>query len=364
MKLGAYDFLVKPFDPVGSLVASVRRALGYKQLVERNRYLEHRVSLEGRFEEMVGTSPRMHRVFALIESVAPTDATVLVFGESGTGKELVASAIHRRSERRANPFVVINCGALAESVIDSELFGHVSGAFTGATSSRRGLFQEASGGTLFLDEVGELPPATQVRLLRVLQEGEIRPVGSNDAKKVNVRVIAATHRDLQKEVKEGRFREDLFYRINVVTIGLPSLRERHEDLAALVWHFVEKHATKLKKTVTGIEPRALELLTRHSWPGNVRELENALKRAVILTHGPILATDTLPPGIVEETASIRPSSFAPRPLAEIERDHILLTLEHTGWRIEGPSGAASSLDLKPATLRSRMQKLGIRRPSS
>jgi DNA-binding NtrC family response regulator len=364
MKLGAYDFLVKPFDPVDTLVSTVQRAVEYKTLVERNRFLERQAALAGRFDQIVGSSPPMRRLYTLIESVAPTDATVLLLGESGTGKELVASAIHTHSARKKRNFVPVNCAALTESVIDSELFGHVAGAFTGATTNRRGLFQEASGGTLFLDEIGEIPPATQVRLLRAVQESEVRPVGSNQSVKVDVRLIAATNRDLREEVQQGRFRQDLFYRLNVVSIKLPPLREREGDLPALVQHFITKYAARLERSVTGISPEAMDRLRSHSWPGNVRELENAIEHAVILTRGEVITEDALPAPVTDPPSVRHARSYTPRTLREVERDHIVRTLDLTDWRVEGRTGAAAVLGLKPATLRSRMQKLGIRRPVS
>jgi DNA-binding NtrC family response regulator len=362
MKLGAYDFLVKPFDPIDTLVSTVRRAVDYKSLVERNTFLERQAALAGRFEQIVGTSAPMRRLYTLIESVAPTDATVLLMGESGTGKELVASAIHKHSRRKRRHFVAVNCAALTESVIDSELFGHAAGAFTGATSNRRGLFEEATEGTLFLDEIGEVPPATQIKLLRAVQEGEVRPVGTNQPVTVDVRLIAATNRDLRQEVQEGRFRQDLYYRLNVVSITLPPLREREGDIPALTHHFVQKYAARLDRSVTGISPEAMDRLVGYPWPGNVRELENAIEHAVILTRGEIITDGALPAQLLDPPSSRAVRSYAARPLKEVEREHIIKTLEVTGWQVEGRTGAAAVLGLKPATLRSRMQKLGIRRP--
>jgi transcriptional regulator with GAF, ATPase, and Fis domain len=244
-------------------------------------------------------------VFRVIESVAPTDATVLVLGESGTGKELIARAIHARSHRQGQPFVAINSSSLPDTLLESELFGHVRGAFSGATGNRVGLFQEASGGTLFLDEVGDISPALQVRLLRVLQEGEIKPVGANEVRKVDVRVVAATHRDLGAAVKSGRFREDLFYRLDVVPLRLPPLRERDEDLLLLTRHFVHKYAQKYAKAAEGIEPAGVQALRAHLWPGNVRELENVLQQAVILSDERLVRVRDLA-GILGERAPRSP----------------------------------------------------------
>jgi two-component system response regulator HydG len=297
MRRGAYDYLVKPFEENEILLSSVQRALAHKRLVERNRYLEQRLEVTDRFEDLVGASAGMRSVVGLVETVASTDATVLVLGESGTGKELVVRAIHRRSRRRDKPFMAINCGALAESILESELFGHAKGAFTGAATSRRGLFEEAQGGTVFLDEVGELPPSVQVRLLRVLQEREVRPIGSNEAHRVDVRIVAATNRDLGAEVAEGRFRQDLFYRLNVVTIDVPPLRARMDDVPLLAHHLMRKHAARHGRALEHIEPEALSLLCAYTWPGNVRELENVMERAVVLCRGSAISATELPSSV-------------------------------------------------------------------
>ena len=297
MKAGAYDFLVKPFEPLETLVRAVERALEWKRLVERNRFLETKVEQTQRFRGIVGESAPIRRMLSLIEAVAPVDSTVLVLGESGTGKELVARAVHERSRRSGKQFMAINCGALAESVLESELFGHVRGAFTGAVTGRKGLFEEASGGTLFLDEVGEMPLPLQVRLLRVLEEREVRPVGSNEARKVDVRLIAATNRNLVTATRAGTFREDLFYRLNVVSIDTPPLRDRATDIPLLVHHFVERYAHQLGKEVKRIEPEALQILCTYGWPGNVRELQNAIERSVVLAREEVITVDVLPPAL-------------------------------------------------------------------
>lgn len=294
MRLGAYDYLVKPADAENTLIPTIRRAVAHKRLLERNRFLEGQLAAAQRAEGLVGDSAEMRQVSTLISAAAPVDVTVLVLGESGTGKELVARAIHRQSRRSGHAFVDINCAALTESLLESELFGHVKGAFTGATSSRRGLFETASGGTLFLDEVGELAQTTQARLLRVLQEGAVRPVGASESKSVDVRIIAATNRELSKEVEAGRFRQDLFYRLNVLTVEIPPLRERPEDIPALIAHFVGKHAERLARPRPSVEPEVLELLSEHSWPGNVRELENVIERALVLCSTDRITTALLP----------------------------------------------------------------------
>ncbi len=344
MRLRAFDYLVKPFDPLETVVAAVERAVAHKRLVDRNQFLERQLELTSQFEGIVGTSKPIADVFAMVESVAPTDVTVLITGESGTGKELVARAIHTRSSRSSRPFIAINCAALAESVLESELFGHVKGSFTGAVASRRGLFEEASGGTLFLDEVGELAPATQVRLLRVLQEGEIRPVGSNEPRNVDVRIIAATHRDLQAEVQRSVFRQDLFYRLNVVSVNLPALRERVEDLPALAHHFVKKSAARFEKNVAKLDPETLERLCSYDWPGNVRELENAMERAVVLARTDVLTPDLLPSELRPSTEVRTRSSAVPQlPLSEARAEFERSYLTHALHRADGNTAEAARL---------------------
>jgi len=297
VRSGAYDYLTKPFDDVELVARAVAKAAERKMLFDRNRQLEtalrEREGVPG--EGLVGNSAPMREVTRMIEAVAYSAATVLVTGESGTGKELVARALHGRSPRKGQPFVALNCGALTETLLESELFGHVKGAFTGAQRDQKGLFDAADGGTIFLDEIGDIPIPTQVRLLRVLQEGEIKRVGSADSVKVDVRIIAATHRDLPKLVKAGKFREDLFYRLNVINIPLPALRERVEDIPLLAAHFLEKHARAFRRDVGQIVPDALRVLTSYGWPGNVRELENAIERAVAVTKDGALSAADLPP---------------------------------------------------------------------
>ena len=303
MRSGAYDFLVKPFEPPENLVRVVDRALERKRLVERNRYLESQAASALRTHGILGDSQPIRRMLSLIDAVGPTDSTVLVLGESGSGKELVARALHARSARAKGLFLAVNCGALAESVLESELFGHARGAFTGAVSARKGLFEAAAGGTLFLDEIGEMPTSIQVRLLRVLEQREVRPVGSNETRKVDVRLIAATNRDLAAATQAGTFRGDLFYRLNVVSIDVPSLRERVSDIPLLVHHFIDLHAKQLKKTVERIDPEALQILCAHAWPGNVRELQNAIERSVVLARPEGITVDVLPPALRRSPAS-------------------------------------------------------------
>jgi DNA-binding NtrC family response regulator len=304
MKAGAYDYLTKPFEDVEHVAHVVARAAERKRLWDRNRELETRLEALQVGQGLVGNSGPMRDVTRMIDAVAYSAATVLVHGESGTGKELVARALHARSPRRAQPFVALNCGALTETLLESELFGHVKGAFTGANRDQKGLFEAANGGTIFLDEIGDIPLSTQVRLLRVLQEGEIKRVGSADSVKVDVRVIAATHRDLPKLVRAGRFREDLFYRLNVIAIPLPPLRDRLDDVPLLAHHFVRRYADRLAKKVRTLSAEAVELLCGYRWPGNVRELENAIERAVVLCRGDTVMPGDLPPSITGRTAPV------------------------------------------------------------
>ena len=306
VRSGAYDYLTKPFDDVEIVARSVAKAAERKALWDRNRQLETRLrEREGLPPDgLVGAAAPIREVQRMIDAVAYSTTTVLVTGESGTGKELVARALHARSPRKAQPFVALNCGALTETLLESELFGHVKGAFTGAQRDQKGLFDAADGGTIFLDEIGDIPLSTQVRLLRVLQEGDIKRVGSADSVKVDVRVIAATHRDLPRLVKAGRFREDLFYRLNVINIPLPSLRERAEDIPLLAHYFLRRYSDRLGKRVKTLAPEAVELLCGYRWPGNVRELENAIERAVVLCRGDSVNPTDLPPAVTGHTAPL------------------------------------------------------------
>ena len=296
VKRGAYDFLTKPFENIETAVLRVRKAVERKRLLDRTRRLEAALGL-GDLEEMVGQSRAIREVFRLIESVAQSPSSVLIQGESGTGKELVARAIHVRSGRRAAPFVPVNCSALSEQLLESELFGHLRGSFTGAVGTHKGLFVAAHTGTLFLDEIGDMPLATQVKVLRALQEGEIKPVGSTETLTVDVRILAATNADLTEARAKGRFREDLYYRLNVIAIHVPPLRERPEDIALLSYHFLRKHSERLGKQVGHVAPEALEALQAYRFPGNVRELENLIERAVVLGRDDTLRLADLPPAL-------------------------------------------------------------------
>ena len=310
---------------------------------------------EDDFESIIGDSDSLRYVLSRVEQVSDTDATVLLFGETGTGKELLARAIHKRSRRRDRPFVIVNCAALPASLIESELFGRERGAFTGAHATQVGRFELANRGTLFLDEVGELPLELQPKLLRVLQSGELERLGSPRTIDVDVRLVAATNRDLVEEVRQGRFRRDLFYRLNVFPITVPSLRDRRQDIPLLVRHLVERHGRALRKPIDAVPHSVVETLEAYDWPGNVRELENVIQRAIIQSRG---GTLELRDAWMPEAAS----SGGGTTLIEVERRHILHILEACHWRIEGQGGAAQLLALKSSTLRSRMLKLGITRP--
>jgi DNA-binding NtrC family response regulator len=294
LRKGAYDYLLKPFDLQQDLFPVARRAVEYCLLQRRNRYLEHQLDQSVPTDHIVGESEGILGVLSLLPSIGRTDATVLLLGESGTGKELVARAIHAHSPRCRKPFVAINCASFTESLLESELFGHVRGAFTGAVRAHRGLFEQASQGTLFLDEIAELSPAIQARFLRVLEEGQVRPVGSDEARPVDVRIIAATHRDLKALAKEGVFRQDLFFRINVIPLPLPPLRERKDDIPLLARHFVEEHAVRLGTAAKSIDDRALAALAAYDWPGNVRELENVIERALVMSTADTIELGDLP----------------------------------------------------------------------
>ena len=339
-------------------------------------YLREEISTEHSFGEIIGSSPALLAVLRDLARVAGTVSTVLICGETGTGKELIARAIHDRSPRKHRPLVKVNCSAISAGLVESELFGHMRGAFTGAVERRVGRFELADGGTLFLDEVGELPLETQVKLLRVLQEQEFEPVGSSRTLRVDVRVIAATNRRLHDAVQAGTFRSDLYFRLNVFPLEVPSLRERRSDIAELAMFFLAHCGKKLGKCMEGISREAMDRLECYAWPGNIRELQNVIERAVILARGPILEaepdlTAMLRPGTLARSAdageavqaAARASSAFPT-LKEVERDHILAALKQTGGVVEGPKGAARMLNLHPNTLRHRMDKLGIKRSAS
>ncbi len=360
-------------DELRRAMAEVERLKN--RLDAENAYLQEEIRQQHNFEEIVGSSPALLGVLRQVELVAPTDSTVLILGETGTGKELIARAVHNRSPRRHRPLVKVNCGAISAGLVESELFGHVKGAFTGASDKRVGRFELADGGTIFLDEVGELPPETQVKLLRVLQEQEFEPVGSSRTHRVNVRIIAATNRNLEDAVREGRFRSDLFYRLNVLPLTLPSLRERQQDIPQLALFFLTRFARKFGKQIEGVSQETMELLMKYSWPGNIRELQNIIERGTVLTTGKLLTLDRELFQASTSGAAVtatkhqtlpqlppQPTNAEPMAIDDIQRRHILTILQQTGWVIEGERGAAKILNLHPNTLRGRMKKLGIQRP--
>ncbi len=327
-----------------------------QRLKMENIYLQEEISEEYNFGEIVGASPEMKKVFKKIESVAGTDSTVLITGETGTGKELIARTIHNLSSRKDKALVKVNCSALPGGLIESEFFGHEKGAFTGALNKKIGRFELANGGTIFLDEIGDLPLELQAKLLRVLQEGEFERVGGIETIQVNVRVIAATNRNLQQEIEENKFRADLFYRLNVFPIHIPPLRERIEDIPPLVRHFVMRHGMKLGKPVDAIPTMTMNALQFYSWPGNIRELANVIERAIIVTKGKQLEL-----GDWLQSTNVSSGKSKVATLAQIEKEHIIDVLEITGWKVSGENGAANILGMKPTTLESRMKKLGIER---
>jgi len=347
LKNGAYDYVSKPFDPE-EMSHTVRNALAHKQAEKENTQLRETLAATSGTKELAGQSPEMMRVLEAIQTVGPTETTVLITGESGTGKELCARAIHAASNRRFNPLVVIHCGALTETLLESELFGHEKGAFTGAQYRKKGSFEMAEGGTVFLDEIGDISLKTQTDLLRVLQEREITRVGSTQPIHVDFRCIAATNKDLEGLVAEGKFRPDLYYRLNVFQIRLPALRERKSDIPLLVDLFVRRFCGAMNKRITRVSPEAMELLTSYGWPGNVRELENAVERAMVVAQEPELR---------EQDFSLKLATHAetPRTLEDAERSHILAVLEACNGN---QTQAAAALDIDRVTLHNKLKKYG------
>ena len=359
MKLGAADYILKPLNG-DELKLSVQRALEHQQLVSENRYLRDFADTAFRFENLVGQSRKMRDVFDMALQVARRESTVLLTGESGTGKELLAKAIHQNSLRSAKPFVTINCGAIPETLIESELFGHRKGSFTGAVADRIGKFEAANEGTIFLDEIGDLTPSLQVRLLRVIQEREIDKIGCPQPLKVNVRILAATNRNLKNLVEDGQFREDLFYRLSVVTIDLPPLRDRSEDIPLLVDHFLKKHCTRYELPVLSISEEALDILAQYNWPGNVRQLENVIEHIVVLGKGELITPEHLPSELRRPQSRI--SGIGLKLPAEgisleaIEKEILVQALERHQWN---QTRAARYLNLTRKTLIYRMEKYGL-----
>jgi two-component system response regulator PilR (NtrC family) len=363
MKRGAYDYLTKPFK-VDEIGVVVERALEKRALLRDN--LELRAELEGRFrlERMVGKAPAMQQLYALLKKVAPARTSVLISGESGTGKEMVARALHELGPRKDQPFVAVNCGAIPETLLESELFGHVRGAFTGAVSDKEGLFAAAHGGTLFLDEIGELGGQMQVKLLRVLQERKVKRVGGTSEEEFDVRVVAASNRDLEAEVERGAFRQDLFYRLNVIQLHLPPLKQRREDIPLLVEHFVKKHAAALAAPITGVEPDAMAVLCDYDYPGNVRELENLVERAVTLESESRITRASLPElkPRSQPVPAVQAGDFPAegidldRVMGEVERGYLMKALDRAGGvRKE----AAKLLGISFRSIRYRLAKLGL-----
>ena len=352
MKEGAYDYIEKPFCPERAELL-IQKLAEHRKIVEENLSLRQRLEERHHFESIITKSSKMQRVIELIKVVAKSNATVLITGESGTGKELVARAVHSNSPRMGRPFVAVSCGALPESLLESELFGHEKGSFTGAYAQKKGKFEFANRGTLFLDEVGEMSGNIQVHLLRVLEEKEFTRVGGNEPIKVDVRVISATNKDLKRAIANGEFREDLYYRLNVVTIELPPLRERKEDIPLLAQHFLNKFALENDKEVTGFSPEATKSLLDYDWPGNVRELENAVERGVILAKGSLVTVADLP----QESASLARSVPIGRALREVERNHILSVLNGTGGNY---SEAARVLGITRMTLYNKAREYSLK----
>jgi DNA-binding NtrC family response regulator len=353
---GAYDYVSKPFN-VEELRQTVARALERRRLSAEAGAAPRMGGERAQVAEIEGKSPRMLDVYKLVARVAPTTATVLVVGESGTGKELVARAIHSRSPRASKAFVPVNCTALSESLLESELFGHARGAFTGAVAAKRGLFEMANDGTLFLDEIGDMGPKMQAQLLRVLQDGEVRPVGGTESIRVDVRLVCATNRDLEADVKTGRFREDLYFRINVVTVRMPPLRERAGDIPILVRHFLAKIARREGRSEASVSPEALDVLYRHSWPGNVRELENAVERAVAVAKGNVVLPSDLPAEVYGGSPAEPSGIFDDRPtLSEVEKRYIALILAECGGN---KKRAAERLGIDRRTLYRALERAGV-----
>jgi len=357
IKLGAYDYVTKPC-PNEKLLSMVENVLHLSRLTAENLRLREQVHGRGH-DPIVFASPRFRQVYDLTLKVAASDANILVLGESGTGKELIASALHHNSLRRSHPFVSINCASLSDTLLESQLFGHLRGAFTGAFANQKGLLEEADGGTLFLDEIGDISPTVQGKLLRVIQERNFIPIGSTHPKQVNVRFVAATNKQLHLEVTEGHFREDLYYRLNVITITLPPLRERPEDIEPLAQHFLRRFSERMSKNIHAIDAKALEALQAYTWPGNVRELENVLERAVILTSGSHISADVIPlhgghkPAIPATAPAAQANMVA---LEEMERHHILAVLQGNHYN---KSRTAEILGISRRTLDRRIAEFGL-----
>jgi len=360
LRLGASDYIMKPFQ-VDEIKLVVAKALEQIDLRRENQSLREQLGRDLENLRIIGDSPQMQRIMELVKRVGPSDATILITGESGTGKELIAQALHANSLRRDAPFVTINCGALPDTLLESELFGHMKGSFTGAVRDKEGLFKVASKGTLFLDEIAEMSPALQVKLLRALQEREILPIGATRPIRVDVRVIAATNADIEKKQKTGEFRPDLYYRLAVIPVHLAPLRERGEDIPTLVSYFMERACQRNGLTLKRVSPEAMRLLVAYPWPGNVRELENTIERTAILTDSEMIPPDTLPGKIrASESSSFRwQVSDASMTLEELEKDYVLQVLKETGWQ---KKRASEILGVDPSTIYRKLQRYGIEPP--
>jgi len=358
LKSGASDYLTKPLD-IEELKILIAKTMRFHQLEKENIYLKERLDDRFDFSNIIGRSPAMKNMLETMALVAPSEATVLIVGESGTGKELIANAIHQNSPRKDRPFIKVNCAALPETLLESELFGHEKGSFTGAIANKQGRFQLADKSSIFLDEIAEMEPATQAKILRVLQEREFEPLGGTQTIKVDTRVIAATNKNLEAEISAGRFREDLYYRLNVVTLDVPPMRERREDVPHLADHFLKQYAKKNRRLIQGFTPRATDLLMRYDWPGNVRELENIIERAVIMSRGEMVTPLEFPNDLQELDEELKNSQINLTPgrsLKEVEKVMILRTLEETGGN---RTHAARILGITRRTLQLRLKDYGI-----
>ena len=367
MKLGAFDYIPKPFTP-DEVSLVVKKAIERKSLLLENIYLRSELQEKYGFHNIVGKSKKMQEVYRTIVKVAPTDRTVMIYGQTGTGKELVARAIHYNSPRKDKPFVPVDCAVLAENLLESELFGHVRGSFTGAVTTKPGLFEVAEGGTVFLDEIGNISLSIQAKLLRVLQEREFTPVGGTTPKKVDIRIIAATNKDLEKMIKEETFRDDLYYRLNIVPITLPGLKERQEDIPMLAMHFLNKYAEEMGKSIKGFTPAAMEKLVRYAWPGNVRELENIIERTIVMIEGEMVQPEHLPlplekadaevqvPETSEELKEIK-KQLREKAVEDVEKAFILRALERNHWNV---TRAAEEVGMLRPNFQAMMRKYGLR----
>ena len=356
LKEGAYDYLTKPVDP-DELNHILQNALKQKTLLQENIQLKENIEEIIKPDNLIGESEEIKKIYSLINTVAPTDTTVMIRGESGTGKDLVAKAIHINSRRRYFPIVTVNCGALAESILESELFGHEKGAFTGAHTKRKGKFEMADGGTIFLDEIGTISPKVQIELLRVIETKQFMRVGGNEQLKSDFRVIAATNEPLEELVKDGRFREDLYYRLNVFSIFIPPLRERNLDVPVLAYYFLQKLCAAMNKKITGISDEAMQILTTYNWPGNVRELENAIERAVVISKYDKITPEDLPFQLYRDSVA---KDDQVKSLASMEKMHIQRVLKENGWNI---SRSADVLGIDRVTLYNKINKYGLQKPS-